>query len=177
MIQPEHLNNNLLHVLHRARHSEPTALPHFEIMYRTGCRASESINRNLWTFESNKTVTLQPLKGNLSRHFFIEDLPASFITFLEYNEDTGYYYNYNTLSYLFKQLSLYRNIFIGNKESTLHLFRHNHVKLLLAEGYTDIEIQNTLGEKNMKSALSYITSTFHMQPQPPLVIELNPSLR
>lgn len=177
MITNESLNLNLLNVIRRAHISAPIFTPHLEIMYRTGCRASESINRHLWEYSSKDIMILHPLKGNLTRHFYIKDLPQSFLTYLFYENNIGYTVNYNKLSYLFSQLSLYRNIYIGNKASTLHLFRHNHVKLLLKEGYTEIEIKNTLGEKNLKSAMSYINSTFHTQPQDPLIIEMYPVIR
>lgn len=148
----------------RVQNSEPFALPHFEAMFHLGCRASESINRSLWKKTSEFMYELSPLKKNNRRYFHTQDVPDSFKFYLENDRKVDYSLNYNKLSYLFKQLSLYRSIYVGEKQSTLHLFRHNYVKILLANHFTNEEIQYRLGERNLKSAMSYINSEFSSKP-------------
>jgi hypothetical protein len=69
------------------------------------------------------------------------------------------------LNYLYKKLTLYPRIFVGKKQCTNHLFRHNYVKKLIAKGMTDEQIRIHMGERQMKSALAYINSIFTTVPQ------------
>lgn len=164
MISNLELHYNLSYIVERVRDSEPFALPHFEVMFLLGCRASESFNKSLWRKTSEFIYELSPLKGNNRRFFHTQDVPDSFKFYLENDRAVSYSLNYNKLSYLFKQLSLYRSIYVGEKQSTLHLFRHNYVKILLANHFTNEEIQHRLGEKNLKSAMAYISSEFSSKP-------------
>ena len=64
----------------------------------------------------------------------------------------------------------YPQLFIGNpsamlrnrKQVSTDLFRHNKAKRLFAEGYTETQIQNYLGEKDLKNALAYINSEIYI---------------
>ena len=59
---------------------------------------------------------------------------------------------------------MYHGIYIGDKISSLHLFRHNFVKQQLLLGYNDAEIQQILGERNIESAQSYVNSVYRNKP-------------
>lgn len=156
------VNNNLQRVLNFVQKNEPACLPYFAVMYNLGIRASESFNFNLWSLENQNFIILRPLKYNDVRVFSLEEIPISFLNLLHNNNLTNYKVNYSRLNYLYNSGALYNNIYIGNKSTTLHLFRHIYVKRLILRGFSDIEIKNNLGERNLKSALAYINSKFHI---------------
>lgn len=156
------LDSNLRYILDSIRKIEPAVYPSFCAMYYLGCRASESIDRSLWSVNPDNSYTLQPLKNNDVRHFDSFEVPFEFQLFIEGINVPDYNVNYERLRYLFKMFSIYPRIWVGKKESTCHLFRHNYVKKLLSQSFTNEEIRVKLGEKNMKSALAYIDSQFRI---------------
>lgn len=158
----DELDSNLKYILGEVRKIEPAAYPCFAAMYFTGCRASESIDVSRWTIQTDSSYILDTLKNNDPRYFSNFDLPFEFQLYLEQSVFVPYSINYERLRYLFKMFSNYPRIWIGKKESTCHLFRHNYVKKLIHQGLTNEEIRVKLGERNMKSALSYINSRYRI---------------
>lgn len=156
------LDANLRYILDEVRKIEPAAYPCFAAMYFTGCRASESIDADRWTVQPDSSYVLETLKNNNPRYFTNFDLPFEFQLYLEQSEFVAYRINYERLRYLFKMFSNYPRIWVGKKESTCHLFRHNYVKKLIDQGFNNEEIRIKLGERNMKSALSYINSRYRI---------------
>lgn len=156
------LDSNLKSIVDRVKEIEPSVYPCFSVMYFTGCRASESFDKSLWLRNQDNSYILHPLKNNNVRYFSSFEIPFEFQLFLESSNALPSFINYEKLRYLFKSFSLYPRIWIGNKESTLHLYRHNYVKKLIDQGFTNEEIQIKLGEKSMKSALSYIESRYRI---------------
>ena len=160
----EEIDNNLRHIIERARDEYPPIIPVFEIMYYKGVRAQEATNLERWYFINPYTVILSPLKYNDKRTFDKDELPTSFLDYLKSYPQIPYFFNYDRTNYLFNQFSLYSQIYIGDKKSTLYLFRHNFVKKLVAEGKTDTQIQQILGERQLRSAQTYINSVFSTEP-------------
>lgn len=158
----DELDSNLRYILGEVRKIEPAVYPCFSAMYFTGCRASESIDVSRWTIQADNSYILDTLKNNDPRYFSNFDLPFEFQLYIEQSAFVSYSINYERLRYLFKMFSLYPRIWIGRKESTCHLFRHNYVKKLMSQGLTNEEIRVKLGERNLKSALSYINSRYRI---------------
>lgn len=156
------LDNNLKSILLSVKKIDPYLYPSFSAMYYCGCRASESINADLWTIKNDHSYILTPLKNNNERVFESFEVPFEFQLFLENMKLQPTSINYEKLRYRFKSFSLYPRIWIGKKESTCHLFRHNYVKRLMSAGYSHEEIRIKLGEKNLSSAMSYIESRFRI---------------
>lgn len=156
------LDSNLRYILDQVRKIEPAAYPCFAAMYFTGCRASESIDASRWIIQPDSSYILTTLKNNDYRYFSNFDLPFEFQLYIEQSALIPYSINYERLRYLFKMFSNYPRIWIGKKESTCHLFRHNYVKKLINQGLTNEEIRVKLGERNLKSALSYINSRYRI---------------
>lgn len=158
------IDNNLIQIIEKARNDYPPIIPVFEIMYYKGVRAQEATNLERWYFINPTTIILSPLKYNDKRTFNKEELPASFLDYLKSYPQIPYFFNYDRTNYLFNLYTNYSSIYIGEKKSTLHLFRHNFVKKLVAEGKTDTQIQQILGERQLRSAQAYINSVFSTEP-------------
>lgn len=156
------LDSNLRYILDSVKQIEPAVYPSFSAMYHLGCRASESIDRSLWSVNPDNSYSLRPLKNNDVRQFNSFEVPFEFQLFIEGVNVPDYIVNYERLRYLFKMFSIYPRIWIGKKESTCHLFRHNYVKKLLSQGLSYEDVRIKLGEKNMKSAMAYIDSQYRI---------------
>lgn len=159
------IENNLLSILQQVERTEPFVYPLFECLYHLGVRAQEATNPRLWSWANPDTVILQPQKWNDKRIFQKSEVPEKFQLFLRNYPNFPYYPNYSRLNYLYSLFSIYPNIYIGQKKSTLHLFRHAFVKRLLASGKQPHEIKSLLAERNQKSADAYINSIFTTNPQ------------
>lgn len=142
-----------------AKH-EQIFYPFFEVMYDLGVRAVESFDIGRWRIDSSGAVILQPQKNNDVRIFDQDLLSSTFISYIKGELNVPHYINYDRLNNAFKRYTMYHGIFVGNKKSSLHLFRHNFVKQQMLLGYSDIEIQQMLGERNIESAQAYINSTY-----------------
>ena len=158
------INQSLLVFLNHIQKHLPFLLPQYECMYYLGCRSIEAIERDRWEFVEDRFVILRTSKKNNQRIFKVNDVPNSFLDYLnnELLEDNSV--TYQKLNYNFGKYFIYSHIYIGNKESRLHLFRHNYVKLLIDKGFTSEEIKDKLGEKNQSSADIYINSVFRTNP-------------
>lgn len=142
-----------------AKH-EQIFYPFFEVMYDLGVRAVESFDISRWRIDASGVVILQPQKNNDVRIFDKNLLSDTFISYIKGELKVPEFINYDRLNSAFRRYTMYYNIFVGNKKSSLHLFRHNFVKQQMLLGYGDEEIQQILGERNLKSAQAYTNSVY-----------------
>ena len=158
------INQSLLLFLNHIQKYLPFLLPQYECMYYLGCRSVETIERSRWEFIEDNFLILQPGKKNNQRIFKIDNVPDSFLEYLKNESLDSNFVTYQKLNYNFNKYFIYSHIYVGNKESRLHLFRHNFVKLLIDQGFSDEEIRDKLGEKTQSSANMYINSVFRTSP-------------
>lgn len=158
------INQSLLLFLNHIQKYLPYLLPQYECMYYLGCRSIEALERNRWEFVEDNFLVLRTSKRNNQRIFKTSDVPNSFIEFLNNDLLDSNFVTYQKLNYNFNKYFIYSRIYVGNKESRLHLFRHNYVKLLIDKGFTNEEIKDKLGEKHQSSADIYINSVFRTNP-------------
>lgn len=160
----EQINAELVRIVNKCYSVEPITAPLMEVMYQNGVRVNEAIERSLWTFQGTDVVVLTPQKYNDMRIFDKSDIPELFLNYLQNEHLLNFTPNYSRLNYLFNILTIYPDVYIGRKKSTNHLFRHNYVKKLLAKGMTPEQIRSHMGERQLKSAMAYINSTFTTVP-------------
>ena len=134
----------------------------FDTLYKTGLRVSEVTDWSRWTIISKKYLQVQTLKGSNPRTFKNNKLNPIFVDLIRYNTTYLANFNYKNLSRAFNRFAPYSHLLIGNKQVSTHLFRHNKAKQLKSKGYSDIEIQTYLGEKDLKNALVYINSKIYI---------------
>ena len=164
MIPKEHISQALQVLVDDSRVIRPFLFPFFEVMYFTGCRASEAIDQSLWGLTNPGVIILKPNKGNNSRIFNLNEIPESYQEYLKCDTVQRFAPKYDQLNYNFKQLFIYPQVYIGDKKCTLHLFRHDYAKRLKDMGLTDSEVQDKLGEKSISSVMAYIDSLYRKQP-------------
>ena len=134
----------------------------FDSLYKIGLRVGEIIDFSRWTIIDKKYLQVKTLKGSNPRTFKNNKLNPIFVDLIRYNTTYLANFNYKNLSRAFNRFAPYSQLLIGNKQVSTHLFRHNKAKQLKSKGYSDIEIQTYLGEKDLKNALVYINSKIYI---------------
>lgn len=158
------INQSLLLFLNHIQKHLPFLLPQYECMYYLGCRSIEALERDRWEFIEDSFLVLRTSKKNNHRIFKTYNVPSSFLEYLKNEHLEHNFVTYQKLNYNFNKYFIYSHIYVGNKECRLHLFRHNYVKLLLNQGFSNEEIKDKLGEKHQSSADIYINSVFRTNP-------------
>lgn len=108
---------------------------------------------------SDVSFQLKPSKNNAIRTMSIENLPLSFVAYLNGVNCFQYCISYSSLLRYFNQCSSYVSITTNKKELGLHLFRHNYMKQLFTSGKSINEVASITGEKTISSAANYIFSS------------------
>lgn len=140
----------------------PAHIPHlhsaYDLMYLTGCRAQESVRLGLWHIRPGIGIIMHPLKDNNDRRFSLSELPSDLLYWIASSIEYNRFVNYRRLQYHFNMLIGQYGIMVGDKLSLLHLFRHNYVKKLVANGLTETEIKVKMGHKDIDNTRNYINS-------------------
>lgn len=128
------------------------------MQYMTGARANDILNFSRWTLLANGNVQLQPQKNNLLRIFTPEEVDSGFYSALvdNYNYFEGLYYR--KYEYYLERI-LHSHIFrVNQKPVCTHLFRYNYARKMKENGFTDVDVKDKLGERQLVSAQAYIYS-------------------
>lgn len=126
-----------------------------EVLYATGCRASEAYELNLWEIVTPEVLILRPKKFNDRRIILTGTTPPFFYDMLLNNISFGTYITYRKLQYNINQIASQYGIEVLDKDSVAHVFRHNYVRKLLNEGKTEVEIKEILGERTLQATRNY----------------------
>lgn len=134
-------------------------------LYTTGCRPTELIEVTRWEqsiFDADYW-TMQPQKGNNQREILKASLSDGLNAAI-----IGQYRPYNRLTirqleYAMKQYITTGMIAKDDKEMVSYIFRYNKVKMLLAEGATNPEIQEYFGWLNPPMPWNYGSAQLKVQ--------------
>lgn len=133
----------------------------FFVMYWTGCRPVELLDRKRWRFDVNDDLFLQPAKGNSERLIPNQLWPTSFDGWVRGEDSSFRFVTYYNCRNLFHHLFPLRQTFIGNKQADQYLFRHRYVKNLKLNGRTDQQIQQDMGWSSESLVTRYVNSVVY----------------
>lgn len=136
----------------------PIARDYFYDLYNTGCRPMELLTISLWDYSPHPIVSLQPLKGNNLRYFNLTDLSESLQFGIQNNVHPYQNLTYRQLRSLLQKLIPYPTIQTEFKSAIDYMFRYNRVKIMHADGETDVFIQLWFGWIN-----SFIPQIYYNQ--------------
>lgn len=138
----------------------PRLAPSFKICFNVGTRLIESIQPTRWE-NLGASFRLTTAKNSYPRIINYAELEAESIYYL-LNAENAYQERPQTLyETTMKRFYKGREFYIGEKRSFTHIFRHRIAKNMKAEGKSDGQIQQYLGEKTLISAKQYIYSTIY----------------
>lgn len=119
------------------------------LLYSTGIRPVESLDRNRWSVLLNGKVQLITAKNSGLRIFEETELPTAFYTDLYNGRWLFSDIRSSQSMYFFLKLWQYSKAMVGGKVVGLYAFRYRYVKWLVLEGYSDSEIKDKMGWSNI----------------------------
>lgn len=158
----QEINQACLTVLNGSPHYSSFLKDAMTVLYYTGCRPYELMNRNLWNFRPDQTLWLQPLKGNNLRLVPHLLLPRDFMDWVGGADTSFRLYTYFSGQNFFKHTWREKPTYIGLKKVDQYIFRHRYVKYLKRRGLTDQEIKESMGWTNLSMVANYVNSVIYI---------------
>lgn len=154
----EQLDNLLNSLLSYTSGRDMLLLDYYTTMYNTGARPEELADVSLWSQIDDETIRLRALKGNNPRTFDAGLFSITFINRLIKGLELFPACRPSTSRLWFNRYFKFARVYIGNKESSLYLFRHNRFKLYRDSGLTDDECLAKSGETKIDTFNVYYYS-------------------
>jgi len=126
-------------------HYNPASSAWCTDLYYTGCRPSELLDPDLWSYDGINTYQLNPLKGNNPRYFDASVLTGGLKRFIAGTPDYYSTITYSRMKGVFRTTTPYSQVYHDTKPMDLYLFRYRYVKYLKLIGWSDTAIQAEMG--------------------------------
>lgn len=152
------LNNFLLCVISNIRPHNAEFREVLEVLYDTGLRSEEVINKNRWAVKSLDILEVKTCKYSSSREIKISSINQVFAHSIITGYDRYILVNYSSLNYFFSSAMMGKRFRVGGKRIFLHLFRYNFIRQLEQNGKTFNEIVAIMGHKEKANTYAYLTN-------------------
>ena len=153
------IDSILLQILEETRKYDIYSFMIFESLYNTGLRINELIEYSRITQIDTNTVLINTQKFSNPRAINSSLLNETYYSAFQLNTLPLFIRSYSYYNSAFiNRLRYYKDIRIGEKEVTTHLFRHNYIKKLSINGFDTNQISGIIGERVNKNTQGYIDS-------------------
>jgi site-specific recombinase XerD len=152
------INDICIGVMDNLYYQFPTMWEAYRVMYKTGCRVSELIDKSKWSISVSGIVTLIPNKRNSPRTFNSGIFSQYFINLLTSSEMGFFGRNTRYFNYYFVENIGTKKLYCKNKHIACHLFRHNYAKILHDNGWSDEDIKINFGDRSVIASNQYVYS-------------------
>lgn len=151
----DQLNTSLLATITTIPGYQESLMQLMSLLYKTGIRPVESLDRNRWNVLLNGNVQLITAKNSGIRIFDPSELPVPF--YIDLLNDRWLFSDIRSSQsmYFFLKLWQYSKAKVGDKVVGLYAFRYRYVKYLVLEGYSPSEIQIKMGWSNVNLVHRY----------------------
>lgn len=159
ILTPEELRIDCLQIVDRLAPYSADLHCLVDLLYRTGCREGEVLDRSRWSPVGDGSWILLPQKFNAPREIKPRQLNGRFRAWLE---GSGYPNRLSSLSNLrsaVDKFTRYPLAYVGEKRISTHRFRHSFIKQLSISGLTPSEIQTVMGLSSKSVVIGYIGSS------------------
>jgi len=139
------LNTACLQVIQPVYGYELALVTMMELMYLTGCRPIEAVDRDRWFPVSGLLVEMDTAKNGSNRQFSESQLPDGFFQAIQ---DGRWLFPVSRLSQaqtFFVKNWPYPKAKVGQKDLQLYAFRYRYIKKLKLEGVTNLDIAAIMG--------------------------------
>lgn len=135
----------------------------FQLMLNTGVRTVEAVNSGLWQLIDPTTVKLTTAKFGDTRLIQTSDIPPLYLSYITASQPVNRIYSTDNLRKHFNQFTSFPTLMCEHKQISCHLYRHNFIKQLYAQGYSIEEIAIILGHVNPTSTAGYVNSVIYYE--------------
>jgi site-specific recombinase XerD len=131
----------------------------FQSLYNTGLRINELIEFSRLSRIDSNTILVSTEKFSNPRTINTSLLNNTYLEAFNANTLHKFIrsYSYYNSSFI-NRLLYHKNIRIGDKQATTHLFRHNYIKKMYLNGFNCNQISAIIGERVEKNTQGYIDS-------------------
>jgi site-specific recombinase XerD len=153
------IDSILLQILEDTEKHDIYSFMLFQSLYNTGLRINELIEYSRLTQIDDNTILVSTEKFSNPRTINISLLNNIYSQAFTTNSLHKFIRSYSYYNSAFTNRLLYfKNIKIGEKQATTHLFRHNYIKKLYLNGFNCNQISAIIGERVVKNTQGYIDS-------------------
>lgn len=139
----------------------PYYRPHLYFLYYYGVRINEVFNYRISIASTGSQISILPQKNNTERILpVIDEKTFYWVEQLQLSQENQWL-NKKNLERIIKKIMPIRNLRVGNKNVGCHLFRHNYIKKLVANGFQFMTIDSMLGYTTQSVADTYAISVIH----------------
>lgn len=144
-----------------AKSDYPMYYPHIYLLYKTGCRIGEVFDFRMHYNEERNTINIIAQKKNYVREIPVDETFNLELLNRLMNRQDLFYLNIRNLQRTLKRLMPISNIFCGKKNIGAHIFRHNYIRKLLADGKTIEEINEHMGYTRQTVEDTYLSAIIY----------------
>jgi integrase len=144
-----------------AKSEYPMYYPHIYLLYKTGCRIGEVFDFRMHYNEERNTINIIAQKKNYVREIPVDETFNLELLNRLMNRQDLFYLNIRNLQRTLKKLMPISNIFCGKKNIGAHIFRHNYIRKLLADGKTIEEINEHMGYTRQTVEDTYLSAIIY----------------
>lgn len=142
-------------------------MPQYEVymhfLYYYGVRINELFNYNITYDSSVNKIVIFPQKGNNPRYLSVATAKClEYLEVLQLTQDL-FHLNKKNLQRLIVKANPYRILKCGGKNIGAHMFRHNYIKRLVADGKQVLTIDSMMGYTNQTVADTYAVSRIYYE--------------
>ena len=161
IVSNEELEEICKKIVVTAKSDYPMYYPHIYLLYKTGCRIGEVFDFRMHYNEEKDTINIIAQKKNYVREIPVDETFNLELLNRLMNRQDLFYLNIRNLQRTLKKLMPISNIFCGKKNIGAHIFRHNYIRKLLADGETIEEINEHMGYTRQTVEDTYLSAIIY----------------
>lgn len=166
----EELNLLCSYLLEQSHHYSINLYPFIHCQYNTGLRVNEVFELERWVYLDSENLQVALEKTTATRIIQANNIPLEYLELLgEHPQDTPTV-RVRQYQYFIKKFLGVKDIRVGDKSISSHLFRYNFIRQLSALGWSIQQIRQEITHSSASMTASYLTA--------PIVVSgsLSPSL-
>ena len=159
----EDLEHLILQILERSARYDIGFKSYIDILYNTGMRPVEALQKERFLLSSQDRFIFQPAKNNNVRTLNISAIPTPLLNYYFSNSIILQPYYYKRFQRIFNTISNTRNYYVDGRSLGLYIFRYYYVRKLYVDGMSYEDITLHMGWKNQFLAFKYVTRPITFQ--------------
>lgn len=158
----EQINDECARIVNRTQHYNPFLHACFQVLFNTGARCGEVCDLSLWQITFDGKVEWQTIKRGGVRSVSASLIPALFQHYILFKPESRFIASKRNLRSAFDIFSSFQAVYTLDKQISTHLFRHNRIKQLYADGWSldDIRTYFAVGANEVPEY--YVNSTIYV---------------
>lgn len=139
----------------------PELKEYFRLLELSGCRTTEPLDFQRWTYVSDSTLLLQPLKGNNQRVINVGNECQSFVNDIRLRRNPFKGRTLANVYSCFNQIRTFRNSKVNSKPVSVYLFRYAYIKSLFDSGQSVMQVAAHMGYTSVDTPTYYLTAQLY----------------